>query len=274
MKKIAILSDIHGNNLLLKKVLDCLENDNIEDYVFLGDLVGGFEDNEVLDSIKSKTRNVIAGNGETEASNYDNKSWENLDQWKPRLYVYKNLSKNNLNYISQLPIFKIIEIDGYKICISHGNPYSVNDAIHSNDYKIFDILIKEIPCDIYLFGHTHEPFKEFYKDKLFINPGAICCSSYGKPVSSYGILFLDKERIDYVPKEYYYNFEELKNYYLRSKYHKECIEWSNLFIYSLRDGYGYFQDFIKFATEISDNNKSWNDKFEEFMKSKNLEIFM
>ncbi len=38
--KIAILSDIHGNQYALKQVLDCARRDDIEKIFILGDFVG------------------------------------------------------------------------------------------------------------------------------------------------------------------------------------------------------------------------------------------
>jgi len=244
MKKIAILGDIHGNNLLLTEVLNCLKKEKIDDYIFCGDYLDGFESNEVLNIIRGMSEYIIAGNGEIAANNYDGESWENSAQWSPRLYSYKSLSKDNLNFISNLPIYKIIEIDGVKICISHGSPYGVSDEVYAGNYELFDKLIKEKPCDVYLFSHTHAPFEEQYRGKLFVNAGAINCSSHGKPVSSYGILTLNENKISYDKKEHYYDPEKLKNYYLNSDYHKKCPEWSNFFIYTLRDGFDYFTDLL------------------------------
>jgi predicted phosphodiesterase len=50
-KKIALISDIHGNSSALKAVLKKIEEDiGIEHIYWLGDLIGiGYETNEVLE---------------------------------------------------------------------------------------------------------------------------------------------------------------------------------------------------------------------------------
>ncbi len=280
MKKIAILNDIHGNNLLLNKVLDYLgKEEKIDDFIFCGDnITDGFQNNEVLDLIKSKTQNVIAGNRELSIANYDNKSWNNLTQWKPMLYVYNSLSKENKEYLLSLPTYKIIEIESKKICISHGTPFNVREYIDSNSKKIFDELIEKYPCDIYLFGHTHKPFSLKYQDRLFINSGTINLPANGIPKATYGILIVDNGNVSYIPKEYAYDFEEVKNYYLNSDYFKTCPEYCNLLIYMLRDGFDYCCDFIEYIKKYSKGDEKitselWHEKFCEYMDKKELKVF-
>ena len=63
--KIAIISDVHGNCVALKRVLEDAEKSGAEEYVFLGDLVNDFPmGNETLELVKSKTENVLRGNKE------------------------------------------------------------------------------------------------------------------------------------------------------------------------------------------------------------------
>ena len=278
MKKVAILNDIHGNYLLLKKALNSLENEKVDDYIFCGDMItDGFENNEVLDLIKSKTNNVVAGNREVSLVNYDGSSWINLRQWQPMLYVHNNLSKENKKFISSLPIFKIIKIENKTICISHGSPYKDRDLVYSNSCELFNKLIEDFGCDIYLFAHTHRPFYIQYRGKYFINCGAVSLLATGQPLSTYGILTIDHEKVNYDYIEQSYSFEELKTYFLKSDYYRSCGQWSNLLIYMLRDGFNYNCEFIAYLNEYSKgnnqvNNEIWNEKFKEYMKIKKLKI--
>lgn len=63
MKKIAIISDIHGNLLALQKVLEDLESRNISDIYCLGDLVDFAPwGNEVINLMKAKKIPCLLGN--------------------------------------------------------------------------------------------------------------------------------------------------------------------------------------------------------------------
>ena len=278
MKKIAIINDIHSNYLLLKLVLKDIEKYNVDDFIFCGDYVtDGFDNDKVLNLIKSKTKNIIAGNRDLSIANYDNKSWIGINQMKSMLYAYNNTTEENKNILKTLAIFKIINIENKRICFSHGTPFNVRELVNSNSYDVFEELIDKFSCDIYLFAHTHIPFHTVYKNKHFINSGAISCVVDNKPHSTYGILSIKDNDLQYSQNELYYNFEDVKKYYTDSNYHKECKEWSNLILYTLRDGFDYCCDFIKYINIFSNGNEKttsnlWHVKFEEYMHYKNLEI--
>lgn len=278
MKKIAIINDIHSNYLLLKLVLEDIKKYNVDDFIFCGDYItDGFDNDRVLNLIKNKTENIIAGNRDLSIANYDNKSWNGINQMKSMLYAYNNTTEENKNFLKTLPIFKIIIIENQKICFSHGTPFNVRELVNSNSYDVFEELIDKFSCDIYLFAHTHIPFHTVYKNKHFINSGAVSCVVDNKPHSTYGILSIKENDVQYSQNELYYDFEDVKKYYTDSNYHKECKEWFNLIIYTLRDGFDYCCDFIEYINKFSNGNEKttsnlWHVKFEEYMHYKNLEI--
>ena len=230
-----------------------------------------------MNLIKGKTENIIAGNRDLSIANYDNKSWIGINQMKSMLYSYNNTTEENKDFLKTLPIFKIINIENQKICFSHGTPFNARELVNSNSYDVFEELIDKFSCDIYLLAHTHIPFHTVYKSKHFINSGAINCSVDGKPHATYGILSIQQDGMQYLQKELCYNFEDVKKYYTDSNYHKECREWSNLVLYTLKDGFDYCCDFIQFINGFSNGNEEltsnlWHMKFEEYMHYKNLEI--
>ena len=46
------------------------------------------------------------------------------------MYTFNSLSRENYLYLKTLPIYKVIEIEGKKICISHGSPFYIKDKLH------------------------------------------------------------------------------------------------------------------------------------------------
>ena len=269
MKRIAILNDIHGNYLLLERVLRELKYQNIDNYIIGGDLVtDGFENELVVSTLKDLTSNVIAGNRDVDIANYDGTSWVNNDRYRNMQYAYDELSKDSIEYLKNLSIYKVIEIENKKICFSHGSPYNVRESVKPFMTSLFDRLIDEFNCDIYLFAHTHQEFNTKYKNRWFINSGAINCPSSGKPGSFYGILNIDGDNITYEQKVYEFDYEELKRYYLESNYYKVCPEWTNLILYTLKTGNDNCCPFINGLNY----NLSYEDNFKKYMKDKNQEI--
>ena len=279
MRKTAVLSDIHSNYIVLKEILNELEKENIDEYLFCGDyVVNGFEDNEVLETIHSlNTKNIIAGNRDVSIATYNGHSWKDLNQFKAIQYSYDNITKKNLDFLKSLPIFKIITLEGKKIYFAHGAPDNVREQIYKDSYDIFDKLIDRCKADIYITGHTHFPFCKRYKNKLFINPGTVGAPIDGNPISTYAILEIDGDNISYSHRVFNYDYNVLKEHYLNSEFHQKCKEWSNLTIYMFRDGFDYYNEFVQFVNKETNGDEKetsrlWNEMFLEYFKMKKLKV--
>ena len=275
MKKIAILNDIHCNHPVLDQVLKDLKIKNIDHYIICGDfLTDGFDNEKIVNTIRTLPATVIAGNREISLNN-DQHIWQNKDRWTSMVFAYNSLTSNSLEYLKTLPITKTIKVEGLSICISHGSPYNVRDLIYKDSKHFFNKIIKDFPADVYLFAHTHKKFYKKYKNKIFINSGALSLYS-GLSKSVYGILTIDNKNVSYESINYQYNFESIKDYYLSSDYYKFSPEWCNLILHTLKDGTDYGFDFIKYLTKTTtdeDCDFLWHQRFIEYMAQNNLEIF-
>ncbi len=269
MKKIAVLNDIHGNLLLLNKVITSLEDKNIDKYIICGDfLTDGPDANKIIDTIKKLNAEVILGNREESILEIINKKFAPDIKGYPLVYTANSLSPENILYLESLPKYKIIDYAGKKICISHGSPYNIRDMINSKEELFFQNIQKYFPADIYLFAHSHRPFYKEYQNKYFINTGAVNCLVGKKKVTSYGIITIDSNLINYEQIYLPYNMEELKEYYLDSDYYKKCPEWSIILLNVLNSGCDYcelFSNQFNFSKSVTEN-------FTNFVKNYNLPI--
>ena len=103
----AVIADIHGNLQSLSLVLDDACKRGIDDFIFAGDycLSGAFPDHciETLRSIKSKM--IVRGNEEVYLENLigkDQSGWTD-GQLQISYWTYKNVSKDNRDYILSVP---------------------------------------------------------------------------------------------------------------------------------------------------------------------------
>ena len=81
---------------------------------------------------------------------------------------------------------KIVDINGYKVFLTHGHEYNVYFGIDKLYYRL-----NEIGVNIGLYGHTHKPFVFFEDDFLILNPGSISFPR-GFSVSTFVLIeFLD-----------------------------------------------------------------------------------
>lgn len=275
MSKIAIINDIHSNYLLLQKILNYTRKQNIEKYIICGDTItDGVWVNEVLESLEKIDPIMVNGNREEAIINYDGVSWNNNPRFALMLYTYKNISKDNLEFIKKNEITKTVTIEGIKICISHGSPYKVRDLVYHDSYSLFDRLINDFNADVYLFAHTHIPFCTKYKNKLFINAGALF-PCYNKQVVVFGVLDINDKTVNYSQIELKYDFLEVKDFYLNSLTYQVSPEWCNILINEFAKGidyYNLFADYLDKNYKTIDNN-TWKEAFQRFMKEKNLDIY-
>lgn len=174
--KIAIISDIHGNSVALKEVIEDAEKNNVDDYIFLGDLVNDLPfGNETLKIVREKSGKIIKGNKEQYLIEYEkyNYDWKNL-QFRNVKFMYNELSKDNMNFIRNLPHCLEKEYDKVKILFAHGSPNSVEELLNRNKRELLEKYANEINADALIFGHTHERmWYEYINGKLVMNAG--CC---------------------------------------------------------------------------------------------------
>jgi putative phosphoesterase len=94
----------------------------------------------------------------------------------------------NTDAVTGYPSDKIIEWNGKRIFITHGDRYDVNFGLA----RLFFKGLSE-KADIILFGHTHSPLLEHPEDHVWVmNPGSIRASGNS---ASYGIILLKNDKV-------------------------------------------------------------------------------
>lgn len=86
------------------------------------------------------------------------------EAYKDEIFPFISVKGNNDYFDYEMT--KIIEVDNHKIMMQHGHKIFLskdNIVAHANKNK----------CDIFLYGHTHYPFYEFYRNVHIINPGSL-----------------------------------------------------------------------------------------------------
>jgi putative phosphoesterase len=138
MKRLLVISDIHGNisalNTVLKWVLDCTHTDGaIDAAVFLGD--GIYELSMAKTSMSLSFEWVIV-RGNTDFANY--------------------------------PEAAVFQFGGHCFFLCHGHRYKLY-----NGYHMLIAAAQKMGANAALFGHTHVPLFENVNGFLLVNPGSI-----------------------------------------------------------------------------------------------------
>lgn len=83
--------------------------------------------------------------------------------------------KGNNDFFTDESYNKVIDLEGYKILLSHGHKDNINFSISSLIKKA-----KENSCDIVIFGHIHRYVEVKRAGILFLNPGSASLPRDGK----------------------------------------------------------------------------------------------
>ena len=193
--KIAILADIHANSTAFTEVLNHIETQNVQEFIFLGDLViNGPSPKEVFEQIRDiKPMVWIKGNTD---------EWflEINGQWEPKsvneLKLYElfhfskeRLSEQDIEFIKKLPFSESIKLNNVTLICVHGSPRNISEAMTSElpDYKILQ-MIEGVEEEVILCGHSHVSTNRKIENKMIFNPGSVGFPMDGDSRASYGIL--------------------------------------------------------------------------------------
>ena len=159
-----LFTDIHGNLEALLPVLEFAEKSNIDHYICLGDLVGyGASADEVIDKVLALERlSIIRGNHDKAVCSLDSVQTFNPIAAAAIHWKKKNITQNNMDYLTNLEQGPVIIHDDIMIC--HGAPFDEDHYIFGE----FDAkeAYSHITTPLCFFGHTHFPFVYTEKDRL------------------------------------------------------------------------------------------------------------
>lgn len=202
--KIALISDIHSNLYALKATLADIKERKIDDIYCLGDIIGYHSfPNEVIELLKKEKVTIIKGNHDKDISEqlYSDKDSDFIKKW-----TYEQLTKENLDFIKQLPEELDIELKGHKISLYHGSPESLTEYLHEHSENA-QRTMDAFEGDILGCAHTHFPYIKEYENNTIINTGSVGKPKIGRPNASYVMLELTDNHINTSIIEVEYDFE-------------------------------------------------------------------
>lgn len=196
MKKIAIISDIHGNMPALDAVLADIKVRGIDEIICLGDIAGKGPSSAIaVDQIKKHCTMVVKGNWDFFISEQD---YLHL-QWHQ-----DQLGEERLAYMKDLPIYVEFYLSGRLVRLCHASP---NDLFHrtflsskmEDRLKLFEpTKTLDKTADIVGYGDIHGAHVDNFRGKTIFNTGSV-----GNPLeitaASYAILEGNYESMEVAP---------------------------------------------------------------------------
>lgn len=151
--KIAIISDTHDNLATLKKAIDWINKNGIEQIIHCGD-IASFETLQELSGLCAGEIQLVFGNLDDDYS------------------LSETLKNHPLANVIAYRKIGAIDINGKKIAFTHF-PRLAEDLAKGEKY------------DIVFYGHTHKPWEEKVDSARLINPGNLAGQFYKSSFATY-----------------------------------------------------------------------------------------
>lgn len=187
--RIAIISDMHGNDFAFEKVEADIKSQGIDQVVCLGDAIqGGAQPKETVNRLRNMKCPVVMGNADDwlikgEETGKDPIPEERLKKMQViREWSLSQLNDDDINFIKSFqPTITInLEKDLDLLCF-HGSPTDYDHIIlPTTSEEDFMKYLGDFKKNILAGGHTHTQQIRRCGDLFFFNPGSI-----GLPFSSY-----------------------------------------------------------------------------------------
>ena len=180
--RIAIISDIHGNNVAFDAVLADIKRQNIDQTVCLGDAIqGGSQPAEVVQNLRALGCPVVMGNADAwllsgiETGDEGIPSERLKKMGEIRQWSLAQLTDDDRAFISNFqPTITILIEESLNLLCFHGSPVSFDDVIlPASPEEDFQKFLGAYADHLLTGGHTHAQQIRRNGELFFFNPGSV-----------------------------------------------------------------------------------------------------
>jgi len=194
--KIAVISDIHSNLDAFEAVIADLPK--VESILCLGDMVGyGPQPNEVVARIRQLRPDVVLAGNHDHAVSTGITAGFSFYAAVAAKWTRKQLTRDNLQYLSALTPSSHLVQSGVRISLFHGSPRDpLNEYVYPEVPRSeVDTLIEQSNGKLLLLGHTHMPMVCSSTTGILANPGSVGQPRDGIPKASYAIVTVSDTQV-------------------------------------------------------------------------------
>ena len=216
--KLLLFGGVYSNLQALEKLITIANEEHIapENCICTGDITGYCaQPEETMQLFRDWGAWSIAGNVELQLANdsedcgCDFKAGSRCDSFSKTWFPFTKgyLSKESLEWISEIPEHISFDYGDKKVTVVHGNYGNTSEFIfksNANDSK--ENCFKDTESDVIIAGHCGLPFHQSIKEKLWLNPGVI-----GMPANDgttrvwYMIMEIKKGNVNYTHRSFDYD---------------------------------------------------------------------
>jgi len=207
--KIAIFSDIHGNDVAFEATLSAIKREKPDQIICLGDVVvSGPQPREALARLKSLDCPVVMGNTDDWALSpkpFTIRTEDDQKLYEVELWAAEQLTDADKAFIRTFqPTIELDLENGRSLLFCHGSPRSYNEGIFADTpkEKLAEIFT-DVDVTAVFSGHTHVPLLRRHKNTLLVNPGSVGMpflqidgTVINPPWAEYAIITVQDDQLD------------------------------------------------------------------------------
>ena len=227
--RIALISDVHGNDVAFAAALHDLDRVGVERVVCLGDVLqGGAQPAQSGARLRELGCDVVLGNADAFLLEVPADSPEPVTEraLEVREWTRSELGESGLELIRSFAPTVETEADGARILCFHGSPRSYDDVLVPElDEAALEPFLGQGRFDLLAGGHTHKQWSRVLDGAHFVNPGSVGLAYDHHqpeddfrlaPVAEYAIVFVDSHGIGVEFRRVPYSYDELQTAILDS----------------------------------------------------------
>jgi putative phosphoesterase len=227
--RIALISDVHGNDVAFAAALYDLDRVGVERVVCLGDVLqGGAQPAQSCARLGDLGCDVVLGNADAFLLEVPNDSPEPVTErlLEVREWTRSELGDSGLELIRSFAATVEIEADGARILGFHGSPRSYDDVLTpEQEDAALEPFLGHGRFDLLAGGHTHKQWSRVLDGALFVNPGSVGLAYDHHqpqddfrltPVTEYAIVFVGPHGLGVEFRRVPYSYDELQTAILDS----------------------------------------------------------
>lgn len=176
--RIAIISDIHGNEYSLDAVLNDIKRESVDQTICLGDIATlGPSPSMVIQKLLELECPCIMGNHDAFLIDQQliHKYTEAQIIVEAVDWCRNQLSQVDLKFVSNFnPSIELTIDSNFKLLLFHGSPRSnMEDILSTTSPSDLDKMLQNNDANIMAGGHTHIQMLRQHRGILIINPGSV-----------------------------------------------------------------------------------------------------
>lgn len=175
--RVALISDIHGNDVAFAAVAAELERLELDGCICLGDVAqGGAQPAETLARLRGLGCPAVMGNSDHFLLEIPSDSPEPLTSQhiEVREWTLSRLGAEDLSFVASFqPVVELSVEPRTRLLAFHGSPRSFVDVLLPSSSDDALEPFGEVDADLLAGGHTHTQWTRRIAGALFVNPGSV-----------------------------------------------------------------------------------------------------